>query len=213
MERPPEMTSYLIPDSDCTMVVAFPSEDPELWAAYLQGAQQTYRKFGVEDALEIDEIRDGGSTSMFLVAISPDGEVVGGVRAQGPYATAEESHALLEWQGFPGQAELRQMIADRIPDGVVEMKAAWASERCPDRKAITHSLARIPRIAAMSMLDARYVMATAGTDPVINLWASAGGVIASHIPTAPYPSDLYHATPIWWDRSSFVDDGEPAVAA
>ncbi|MBJ8343109.1 hypothetical protein [Antrihabitans sp. YC2-6] len=205
------MTTYSIPNSDCRMVVGVPSEDPELWAAYLAGALDTYRKFGVESALEFEEIRDGSSTSMFLVAISPDGEVVGGVRAQGPYAVADDSHALLEWDGCPGQADLYDMIADRIPEGVVEMKAAWVSDRCPDRKAITHSLARIPRIAVMSRLDARYVIATAGTDPVIKLWVSAGGVIASHIPTAPYPSAQYHATPIWWDRSDFVDD--PAIAA
>ncbi len=61
------MTSYSITNSDCRMVVGIPAQDPELWAAYLAGALQTYRRFGVENALEFDEIRDGISTSMFLV--------------------------------------------------------------------------------------------------------------------------------------------------
>lgn len=200
--------SYPIPNSGYTMRTAVPLEDPELWADYLNGAVRSYRKFGVEEALELDEIRDGRSTSLFLVVVAPDGAIVGGVRAQGPYADAEESHAIREWEGCAGQAKLRQMIADRIPEGVVEMKAAWVSDHCPDRRAITHALARIPIVAAMTTLGVRHVMATAGADHIINLWVSAGGVVASHIPTAPYPSELYHAAPIWWDRSAVLDGCE-----
>ncbi len=63
--------SYPIPNSDYTMVTAVPFEDPELWADYLNGAVRSYRKFGVEEALELDEIRDGRSTSLFLVVVAP----------------------------------------------------------------------------------------------------------------------------------------------
>ncbi|WP_169585388.1 hypothetical protein [Antrihabitans stalactiti] len=199
------LQSYRIVGSNCRMIAAVPSEAPELWAAYLEGAMASYRKFGVENALELDEIRDGTSTSLFLVAVTPDGEVVGGVRAQGPYAVAEQAHAIQEWEGCEGQDDVRQMVADRIADGVVEMKTAWVSDRSPDRKALTQALARIPLVAVLDLLDVRYVMATAGTDPVIKLWLTTGGEIATHIPTAPYPSDRYHATLIWWDREALTD--------
>ena len=194
--------TYVVPGSDCTLLVATPATEPQLWDAYLRGAERCYRKFGVESALELDEIRDGLSTSLFLVAVSAEGEVVGGVRAQGPYRMADEAHAPREWDGFPGQAELREMIADRISEGVVEMKAAWISDDHQDRKAIALALTRNPLDAVRTELGARYVIATAGTDHIIKLWCSAGGVVAEHIPTAPYPSDRYRATPIWWDLAT-----------
>ncbi len=51
--------------------------------------------------------------------------MIGGVRAKGPLESAEDSHALVEWAGHPGQAAVRKMINDRVPFGILEMKAAW----------------------------------------------------------------------------------------
>ena len=200
--------SYPIAGTGCAFVVTDPQSDRELWADYLAGALRGYRKFGVEDALELDAIESGLTTPLFFGALTADGEMVAGVRVQGPYRSAAEVHAVREWDGHPGQAELREMVAARIPDGVLEMKAAWVSDHAPNKGELARAIARAP-IVAMSFLGCRYALATAGTDPVIHQWESAGGVIAEQIPTAPYPSAVYHATPIWWDRLRFADTADP----
>ena len=200
--------SYPIAGTGCTFVVTDPDSDRDLWTDYLAGAIRGYRKFGVEDALELDVIQSGYTTPLFFGALSQDGEMVAGVRVQGPYRSAAEVHAVREWEGHPGQVELRNMVAERIPDGVLEMKAAWVADHAPHKGELARAIARAP-IVAMSFLGCRYALATAGTDPVIHQWESAGGVIAEQIPTAPYPSAVYHATPIWWDRVKFVESADP----
>ena len=55
-------------DADCTLVMSHPSADPELWHEYLRGADRSYRKHGVQSALDIDEISDGHDTALFWAA-------------------------------------------------------------------------------------------------------------------------------------------------
>ena len=123
-------------DTRCTLVVSQPSSEPDLWREYLRGALRSYRKHGVERVLDLDTIRSGADTALFFAAVDDDGTVVGGVRAKGPYRSAEESHAVVEWAGCPGLDAVRKMIADRIPFGVVEMKTAWVERRS---RAETHA--------------------------------------------------------------------------
>jgi len=60
---------YREPRSGCVFIVAFPSAMPALWDRYLQGALRVYRRFGVDGALEYEQVRDGTSTSLFFIAI------------------------------------------------------------------------------------------------------------------------------------------------
>lgn len=198
--------NYRLANTECRVVATTPARDPELWSRYLEGAQAAYRRFGVEDALEIEAIRDGKSTSVFLAAIDEfgEGKVVAGARAQGPYGSAVESHAVSEWEGHRGQEELRTMIEQRIPDGVVEVKGAWVSAEAAKRSELFHFLARSP-IIALTLLNARFAVGTAGSEYHWREWASSGGVIAEEIPPAPYPSDRYQAKVMWWDRESYPD--------
>ena len=69
--------------------------------------------------------------------------MVAGVRAKGPLRSAEDSHAVVEWAGQPGEEAVRNMINDRVPFGILEMKSAWATDD-PDRSpGITTAMARI----------------------------------------------------------------------
>jgi hypothetical protein len=77
--------SYYDPSSGCHFVVAPSAAQPDLWAAFLDGARSSYRRFGVERVLEYEQTRDGKSTALFFVALDGDGQVAGGMRAQGPY--------------------------------------------------------------------------------------------------------------------------------
>jgi hypothetical protein len=90
------------------------------------------------------------------------------------------------------------MISDRIPFGVVEMKAAWVADGVAHRVALTRSLAGIG-CRTMEILDVQFLLATAA-EHVLELWASSGGVVATQIPPTPYPDDRYRTRMMWWDR-------------
>ena len=142
MGRQGALGQYLESSSGCRFVYARPQDDPELWRAYLRGAADSYRRFGVERVLEFDSICSGEGTTLFVAAIDEAGHVVAGVRAQGPYRQVDEPHALVEWAGRPGTAALRRGIAARIDEGLLELKAGWVSADSPLRHALTPALAR-----------------------------------------------------------------------
>lgn len=183
----------------CTIRLAEPCVEPEQWTNYLNGALQSYRKHGVETALDPESIADPASTALFLAVIDDDGEIVAGVRAQGPYTSADESHAIVEWDGQPSLPTVRRTIADRIPFGVVEIKTAWTSGK--GTRGLTAILARMPLHATL-LLGAKFAMATAAAH-VLDQWRSSGGVVATKIPATPYPDERYHTKMMWWDRSEF----------
>lgn len=202
--------SWRDPDIDSTLVVSQPSADPDLWTEYAKGAHRSYRKHGVECALDIEALRSGADTSMFFAVVDDDGRVVAGVRAKGPLRSADDSHAVAEWAGQPGQQAVRNMITDRIPFGILEMKSAWVTDD-PDRNRIlTRAIAR-SGFHIMVILDLQFCMATAATH-VLNRWRSSGGVVAA-IPATPYPDERYRTKMIWWNRRDFFYHAEPDQVA
>jgi hypothetical protein len=193
-------------DADCTLVMSQPSADPDLWTEYLQGAQRSYHKHGVDAALDVDAVRDGEDTILFWATMDTAGRVVGGVRAKGPLRSAGESHALVEWAGQPGEKAVRKMITDRLPFGVLEMKSAWVNDDPRFNRSLTKTLAR-SGFHAMALLDIQFCMATSAAH-VLERWRSSGGVVAS-IPATPYPDERYRTKMMWWDRRSFANHAEP----
>jgi hypothetical protein len=193
-------------DAECTLVMSQPSIDRDLWLEYLRGAERSYRKHGVERALDVPAIRAGNDTVMFWVTIDKSGRVIGGVRAKGPLQSPDDSHAVIEWAGRPGLLQVRKMITDRVPFGILEMKAAFATDD-PDRnKAVTRALAR-SGFHAMALMDLQFCMATSAPH-VLDRWRSSGGVVAS-IPATPYPDERYRTKMMWWDRRTFANHAEP----
>jgi hypothetical protein len=198
-------------DTGCTLIASQPAADPDLWAEYLRGALRSYRKYGVERALDIGAIRNGVDTSLFFAAVDEAGRVVGGLRAKGPFRCADESHALIEWARRPGLRAVRDMIANRVPFGVVELKSAWTTDD-PDRnRALTDTLARTA-VHSTLLLNTQFAMATAASH-VIDRWVSSGGVVASRIPATPYPDDRYRTKLMWWDRATYSNYAKPKQAS
>jgi hypothetical protein len=194
------------PDIDCTLVVSTPKADRALWAEYAAGALHNYRRYGVECALDTDALRSGTDTVMFFAVVDDSGRTVAGLRAIGPLRSAEDSHALLEWSGQPGQQLVRNMINDRAPFGVLEMKSAWVTDH-PDRShRITEAMAR-SAFHMMALLGNQFCMATAAAY-ALNRWRSSGGIVAP-IPATPYPSERYQTKMMWWDRHDFVNHAKP----
>lgn len=198
--------SWRDPDIGCTLVISQPSAEPGLWSEYLTGAYRNYRKHGVEGALDVERLRTGAGTTMFFAVIDDDGQVVAGLRAKGPLQSADDSHAVDEWEGQPGQQAVRNMITDRIPFGVLEMKAGWVTDD-PDRNRLLIKAAARSGFHMMVMLDCQFCMATAATS-VLNRWRSSGGV-AAPIPATPYPDERYRTKMMWWNRRDFFNYAEP----
>jgi hypothetical protein len=195
------------PQSECTIVFAQPSVERELWTDYVRGACESYRRHGVEKALDTDALREGADTVIFAACVNGAGQVVAGLRGRGPYQCADECHALLEWNGQPGRDAVRKMVEDRLPFGVVEMKTAWVADD-PDRSGpLTSAISRTP-LHAMNLLDIQFIVATAASY-VLKRWLSSGGQLAAKIPATPYPDDRYQTKLAWWDRSTFAKHADP----
>ncbi len=195
------------PDSECTIVFAQPAIERELWMDYVRGACHNYRKHGVEKALDMDALRSGADTILFAACVNDAGRVVGGLRAKGPYQTADEAHAVLEWSGQPGQDAVWKMITDRLPFGVVEMKTAWVADDPERSRQLTNAISRTP-LHAMTLLDIQFIVATAASY-VLKRWLSSGGLLATKIPATPYPDHRYQTKLAWWDRCTFANHADP----
>lgn len=197
------------PDIGGTLIVSQPSADPDLWAEYAAGAVRSYRKRGVEDALDVKALRDGGDTIMFCAVVDDAGQVVAGLRAKA-LRSADDSHAVDEWAGQPGQRAVRQMITDRVPYGVLEMKAGWVTDAPNRNPFLTSALAR-SLFYMMVMLDFQFGMCTAAT-AILNTWRSSGPVVST-IPATPYPDERYRTKLLWWNRRDFFNHAKPEQLA
>jgi hypothetical protein len=206
----PHRISWRDPDIGCTLVLSQPEVDPDLWAEFSQGAQRSYSKHGVECALDVDALSSGADTAMFFAVIDDTGRMVAGLRAVGPLRSAEDSHAVIEWAGQPGEQAVRNMINDRVPFGVVELKSGWVIDDSDRDRSLSAALARCG-FQITALLGLQFFMATAATY-VLNRWRSSGGVVAP-IPATPYPNDRYQTKMIWWDRQDFISHAEPEQAA
>lgn len=194
------------PETECTVVFAHPMIEPDLWRDFAHGAIRSYTARGVEKALDFEALHSGSDTILFAACVDKAGRVVGGLRAKGPYRSADEAHALLEWDGQPGRDAVHKMITDRIPFGVCEMKTAWVTDD-PDRsRQLTYAISRTP-LHAMGLLDIQFIVATAASY-VLKRWLSSGGIIAKHIPPTPYPDERYDTRLAWWDRMTFANHAD-----
>lgn len=199
----PVIGTFFDPASGRFVVIATPAEQPKLWAAYLKGALASYRRFGVESALDYDRVRDGRTTSFFAVAMERDGRVVAGLRGQGPYTCVDQAYALQEWKGSVGAAALHGEIRDRLADGIVEIKAVWVDHRATRSRALSAALARI-FVHSLSLLNVRYAMCSAAIHARPR-WQANGGVVSDSVPPVAYPDDRYQTVLMWWDRETVFD--------
>jgi hypothetical protein len=200
------LMSWWDPEAECTLVIAKPSDDSDLWQEYLAGAERTYRRRGVGAAFDGEAIRRSSATTAFWALLDSTGQVVGGVRAIGPLTSPDDSHAIVEWANQPELPLVRKMIADRLPFGVVEMKTAWITDD-PDRNRNLAALLARGGCHVLAVLGVQFCMGTCA-DFALQRWRSSGGVVASIRP-APYPDERYRTKVIWWDRVTLASHAAP----
>ena len=192
-------SSYFDTHLNCTVLATTPRARPELWRAFTEGALASYTHFGVEKALEYEEILDGISTTIFLAAVDDSGRLHGGLRVQGPYTQPTHTHAEREWADCStGRAALRRMVAERLPHGVVEMKSVWTAQDAP-RQGTSGYLGAIGATLAAVALGSRFTLATSA-EHAMGPYLDSGAVMAAHIDAVPYPDDRYRTRVLWWDQ-------------
>ncbi len=201
---------YFDENSQCRIIATTPKLSPQRWREFLEGARLSYTRHEVLEALEYPTITSGSTTSLFFAALDSRGKMLGGVRAQGPYTSANQSHANVEWNGFDAELEALQLtIAARIPHGIVELKSAWVDGDAPFGPAITAVIAQSP-LFATSLLGVRFGMATAAAH-VTKAWIRTGGRIAAEAGAVPYPDDRYLTRLFLWDRTTIEKDADPTA--
>ncbi|MFI6868337.1 hypothetical protein [Nocardia sp. NPDC050406] len=195
------MLQFRDEQSGCTFLAGSPRLHPRLWRQCMDGALRIYRHYGSEEALEYDKVIDGRSTTLFFVALDSDGNAVAGVRAEGPHKHVDTVHALADWAGKPGEAAFRRMVADQIPEGVIETKAGWAARESPHRSALAAGVARAI-VHSMTLLGVRYGV---GVSPehALGRYRSSGAKVPWWIPATSYPDDRYRTVPVWWDLRTY----------
>jgi hypothetical protein len=200
--------SYWDSASGARFVLARPEVRPDLWAAYLEGLEETYISFGTERALDLQAIFVGRQLPMFVVAIGADGKVLAGVRAHGPIVDPDEAHALVEFEVDPlGQRTVRKLISERIPHGVTEIKGGWVAEDAPNRRELSNALAR-SFLHIMTVLDVEFAFCTAAVHAA-NRWLTVGGQPVEGLTPVPYPDDRYLTTMMWWNQSTYAEHCDP----
>jgi hypothetical protein len=202
--------SWWDPDAECTVAIARPSDDDALWEQYLAGAARTYRRRGIEAAIDVDAIHRAGDTTLFWTMLDAAGTVVAGIRAIGPLTSPDDTHAVVEWSGQAGLPQVRKMIADRIPFGVVEMKTAWVTDDGDRNRKLTTLLARAG-CQVLAVLGVQFCMATCAQH-VLARWRSSGGVVAP-IRSTPYPDERFRTKMMWWDRRTVASLAAPNQTA
>ncbi|WP_042940506.1 hypothetical protein [Rhodococcus sp. AW25M09] len=191
-----------------TLTAATPSGSPELWSRYVDGAWESYSRHGVTAALDMDEVASGATTTLFYVVLDKSGQMLGGVRAQGPYTMIEQSHVLTEWEDSPGLPLVTELLHARLSHGIVEMKSAWVDAGAAGRT-VSNVLARTA-LPTLELTGSRYLFASAA-DHVLRLWESSGGRIDNTIPAAAYPSEKYRTVMMWWDIDTLARNARPEV--
>ena len=204
------VVSWWDADAECTIAIARPTDEAALWQEYLAGAERSYRRHGIGAAIDVDEIRSSGDTTLFWTMLDATGTVVGGIRAIGPLSSPDESHAVAEWAGRPGRPLVHKMIADRLPFGVVEMKSAWVTDDPGRNRGLTASLARAG-CHMLAALGVQFCMATCAHH-VLARWRSSGGVVAP-VPATPYPDERFHTRLMWWDRLTVTNHAASSQSA
>jgi hypothetical protein len=183
-----------------------PYARPDLWQQYLDGAFATYREYNVQTALELEEIRSGLSTTLFVVGMSGS-DVVAGGRFVGPILHPRAAHIYSEFRGSEGERRVEQALIRRIPEGVIEFKGCWAQIGHARHRALSSALSRSV-VHAMRWLNVRYGCCSAAVHAA-RRWESSGGRVMAGVGPIPYPNPDYQTMLLWWDADRIGRTADP----
>ena len=111
---------------------------------------------------------------------------------------AQHAFAMQELGGHPQLREVRALIDQRTPSGLVEVKGAWIAGGA-HLPGLSDVLARC-HVHAMDWFGARYAMCSAAEERA-RRWSSTGGRVQEGLASITYPDERYQTVLMWWDRA------------
>ena len=175
-----------------------PNSSPFLWAAYRAGAEAAYARYGVTQALRLPDSTVDDQHPWFAVTLDADGEVVAGLRVNGPLEVPEDAAARRELSSSPAaERRITEILERTLPDGVIEIKGFWVQNGTPGHREIAKILTGSTRRIA-SVIGVRHALCTA-SEHAAGHWREAGGVPLMSVPAVPYPTAEYSTRVHWWD--------------
>jgi len=186
-----------------------PSERPDLWRRYLDGAEASYEQYGLSALIDREELGRGESVTLFFVGMDTRGQIRAGMRCHGPLDAAAASRALAEMNDSPEMKELQRSIEQSIPYGVIELKGAWGSIEGPGAYLVTRTLARCG-IYALSWL--RSELALGAVADYLREPLSESGAQMIGTSGVAYPSPEYKTVLMSWGRARVAAQSDPEQA-
>ncbi len=175
-----------------------PNSSPFLWAAYREGAEAAYARHGVAQALRLPDSTVDDQHPWFAVALDVEGEVVAGLRVNGPLGVPSDAAALRELSSSAAaERRITDILATTLPDGVIEIKGFWVANGTAGHREIAATLTGCTRRIA-SIIGVRHALCTAA-EHAAGHWRRAGGVPLMSVPAVPYPTAEYSTRVHWWD--------------
>jgi hypothetical protein len=175
-----------------------PNSSPFLWAAYREGAEAAYARFGVMQALRLPDATVDDQHPWFAAAIDAEGEVVSGLRVNGPLEVSSDAAAIRELSSSPtAERRITEILERTLTDGVIEIKGFWVAQGTPRQREIAATLTGCTRRIS-SVIGVRHALCTAA-EHAAGHWRRAGGVPLMSVPAVPYPTAEYSTRVHWWD--------------
>ena len=187
--------------------VFVPTVRPELWAAYLDGIEEAYTRFGVMRALDLDQLADPASTSLAFLVCDDTGPGAG-LRCHGPLEAPREVVALEEMAASPEIDWFEDYVNELLRTSVVlETKGAWASGGNPDRRALAACASRC-NVYALDVFGADHALCTAPLHTRA-LYESTGATVVEAAGVSAYPDDRYETAPMVWSSERVMHAADP----
>ncbi|WP_051426484.1 hypothetical protein [Jiangella gansuensis] len=174
-----------------------PARRFDLWQEYVAGAQRTYQRYRVENALRIPPATAETDVPFFAVASDDDGVVRAGWYTNGRLGAVSAAHAPSEFASEPFSAAMVAGWIDGVLEaGVMEMKGAWVDPESEHKSALADLLAR-SYLHALHVVGVPYAFGTAA-EHAAPRWNQSGARSLDGIVFAAYPDDRYRTTFLWW---------------
>ncbi|TDD67313.1 hypothetical protein E1262_19660 [Jiangella aurantiaca] len=205
-ERTTTRELYGFRDEVSGMTLRFytPSRRFDHWTTYMNGAQASYQRYRVEQALTLPAATQASTTPVFAITSDDSGRVWAGWYANGPLRSMRDAYAPREFVSEPVSASLvSDWIEAALPEGVIELKGAWVDPTSEHKSALADLTSRA-FLHAMRMLDVRYAYCSAA-EHAASRWFNSGAEELPGIIPARYPDDRYRTTVLTWDAETAME--------
>jgi molybdopterin/thiamine biosynthesis adenylyltransferase len=184
-----------------------PMERPDLWQAYLDGAEGVYKKRGFEETLRRRDFEEGAGVPLFFIAFAPDGEVVGGVRFHGPLEGSHQAFLMEEMSESSEIGDIANLIDKEVRLGALESKGAWSKGEAVIGQRLVTAISRC-FVHAMNWLSAEFAIA-AISDRLLPV-ADVTGAKMVGTQSVPFPDERYRTVAICYRRTLSYELSTPS---